>query len=321
MTQKKERYTIYEWCIENISELEEWLRPYLSINANEENIPNNRNYIPSSENTRILYRGLSKEEYKLQSTLERRIEKELCPQITDRQVSRSMFNRIMNEHLSNCKKLFRGKIPEQYILLDPKYDNELWAIGQHFGLETPFLDWSTSPLIALFFAFEKQNEKICPDPKDKKYQEKQDKYNAENKYRVVFELRRPQPPNITDEEYINLIQPKIDIGGRINAQKGVFTNLLYSELLEKVAIWDNKNSPCMIWDLKNNKHQKIFDSSLVKIKINADLRPHIMQYLNKYNINHSTLFPDITGAIKNCSTLLNNTLEIDELSDYLVIKD
>lgn len=214
----------------------------------------------------MIYRGHKEESYRLESTLERYI-KEKLPQTM---ITTQLFETTYNNYLQDCKNELRGKIQEQYIL---DYENDIWALGQHYGLKTPLLDWTRSFLIALYFAFEEPF--------------------SESDYRVVYQL------NCFMERERNLIiETKFQIGSRIIAQKGVFTKKLSSELENLNDFYGNSD----FIDVSKNYRP------LKKYKIKSSLRESVMNFLSSLNIDCYTIYPDLQGAIRNCHIYLDNIL-------------
>lgn len=67
--------------------------------------------------------------------------------------------RLARDQLSMFRQAVRGRIKDNAILENDEQNDELWAVGQHYGLMSPLLDWTYSPYVALFFAFAKEDQK------------------------------------------------------------------------------------------------------------------------------------------------------------------
>ncbi|MHC4189596.1 MAG: FRG domain-containing protein [Planctomycetota bacterium] len=172
-------------------------------------------------------------------------------------------------------------------------DDEIWAIGQHYGLPTPLLDWTECPYIAAYFAF-------FAFSKIKTY------YQTE--YRVVYALNRAlkrdkqvkknnRTKDVRSKErfvkFLDLEQTHDETQNtRLEKQKGKFTKALNGIDIEANVETFSKRHKTDIID-----NQKII---LAQILIPNKVRDECMAFLKSKKITHGTLFPDYAGAVEIC---------------------
>ena len=219
----------------------------------------------------LIFRGQRNSEWPLRASLDRLFlsSKDRLPKIKD-----------ATNLLKKFKYSTRGRLSSEWT---PKNDNSWWALGQHFGLATPLLDWTESPFVAAYFAFLKHAEKL----------------NDNYPNRVIWALdpnevqKRSKLLNAKDK--VEIINPLSDQNPRLVNQRGLFTKLPIGTDMES---WVKINF-------------KGVDSHVVLIKIEipeeTGHRNKFLQFLNRANINSLTLFPDLTGASIHC----NNSVLID----------
>lgn len=201
---------------------------------------------------------------------------------------------LAKKHLEKFKYSIRGRTK---IYLTDADDNDvnLWALGQHYGLYTPLLDWSRSPFVALFFAMSEPNpEKEIP----------------KNPSRVVFCLNKSKLKKYDELDKI-FVDP---LGGeheRLISQDGLFTfspsgkTNLELEILNSIKgkfIWDDSK-----FDTPNEMKDFIFKIHIPMISEAERLK--CMRALRRMNLHFASLFPDIHGSSQHCNALMLDMLQ------------
>lgn len=209
-----------------------------------------------------IFRGHRSNSWLLEPTIDRFIDNENRQSELDRQLAYFRDSLVGR----------RGENPRS---LD---EIQYWALGQHFGLYTPLLDWTYSPYVALFFGFAEKGA-------DGDQTESRVLFSL-NKKRIIDKCAEIQE----DDQKIEFYESKLDENQRMLNQSGLFT---ISRSSLDIESWIRDKFP---------ENQKLF--ILLKIHIHNDLRWSILKQLNWMNINYLTLFPDLIGSAKHSNLQL-----------------
>ncbi len=217
-----------------------------------------------------IFRGQRDSSWQLKSTIDREMEK----------LSIIRDKKNTEDHLNSFILASRGRA-NSYFYANHN-DDEWWALGQHYGLATPLLDWSESPFVGMFFAYEKE---------EKSSTQHRAVY-AISRY-IINKLERDRKKK-SIEDNIKIITPISIDNSRLVNQRGLFLSMPPNTDVESY--------------LKENINRNYDRVSYYKFIIPEKDREDILKYLNKMNISNLTLFPDLIGA----SEYVNMQLRIDK---------
>lgn len=187
---------------------------------------------------------------------------------------------VLNKLLFNFKRLCTGR---RGINPQNLSTTQWWALGQHYGLATPLLDWSRSPYVATFFALEGTAE-----PTSGKHAVWVFSHSALDD---IF-INRSKEGDTDDQELprIKIHDEITDENQRIISQSGLFSEVSNGLDIEEYI----------------ERHIPLTGMApvLYKIEIPHNLREEFLRHLDIMNINHASLYPDLIGSASAANRLL-----------------
>lgn len=204
------------------------------------------------------------------------------------------FNSILIKGLSDFKSLVRHNMPE----LDNDSNDFWWALGQHYGLITPLLDWTQCPYIASFFAIygflddaNKQDGGLTEPNKG---------LAQKNGEVVIWKLNRKLLNSFdVDNSTFHIIEKdkiarleNVNINKRLESQKGLFTFMMH----DKYATLEEYFEAYSFEGVLTKYHINIDANRQISDSLSQSDTTKFLIELKRKGITYSKLFPDFVGC-------------------------
>jgi len=211
---------------------------------------------------------------------QRRSDWGLSPSLARLSENGNISKKIADKQLEQFRYSIRGRVKGVAAL----NDFDVWAIGQHFGLVTPLLDWSRSPFVSMFFAFEDD------DPKEE---------SPKNYSRAIFALNKTKLDKLGVDIFVDSLSSEHD---RLISQSGLFTisPIHKTETLEAFILNELADKEVDIDDAD------VLSRYVFKIHVPMEKeedRLDCFKSLRKMNLHHASLYPDLIGSSLHCNEI------------------